>query len=74
MTTLVLIFKKIESEDKTKYETFYSHSKVEIIINESDNNHVFQSIYTASITKIQKYLGKGSDWITDAVIDHNISS
>ena len=32
--TLFLVFKKIESDDKTKYDTFYS--KAEIIINEND--------------------------------------
>ena len=34
VTTLVLAFKKIESEDKTKYYNFYSSSKAEIIIND----------------------------------------
>ena len=34
LTSIVLVFKKIKSEDKTKYETFYSHSKAEIIIND----------------------------------------
>ena len=29
MTTLVLVFKKIESENKTKYDSFYSSSKAE---------------------------------------------
>ena len=41
---LVLVFKKIESEDKAKYDTFYSSSKPEIIINESDIDDVFESI------------------------------
>ena len=58
MTTLVLVFKKIESEDKTKYDNFYSSSKAEIIINESDIAEVFQSIYTTIITTIQKSLEK----------------
>ena len=31
VTTLALVFKKIESEDKTKYDTFYSNSKAEIL-------------------------------------------
>ena len=31
MTTLVLVLKNIESEDKTKYDTFYSHLKAETI-------------------------------------------
>ena len=57
MTTLVLVFKKIESEDKTKYYTFYSNSKAEIIINENDID-VFESIYTTIISTIQKSLGK----------------
>ena len=34
---------------------------------------MFTSIYTAVITNIQKYSGKGSGWIIDSVIDHNIS-
>ena len=55
---LVLVFKKIKSEDKTKYGDFYSSSKAEIIINESDIDDVFQSIYTTIITNIQKSLGK----------------
>ena len=36
VATLVLVFKKIKSEDKTKYDNFYSSSKAEIMINESD--------------------------------------
>ena len=43
VTTLVLVFKKVESEDKTKCDTFYSNSEAEIIINEI-NIDVFQSI------------------------------
>ena len=42
MTTIVLEVKKIESEDKAKYDNFYSSSKAEIIINESDIAEVFQ--------------------------------
>ena len=45
VTTLVLVFKKIESKDKTKYDNFYTSSKVEIIINEGDIDDGFQSIY-----------------------------
>ena len=73
MTTLVLVFKKIESEDKTKHDTFYSNSKAEIIINETDIDDVFESIYTTDISDIQKSLGKGSGWIIDSVIYHNTS-
>ena len=61
VTTLILVFKKIESEDKTKLDYFYSSSKTGIIIiNESDIDDEFQSIYTTIITNIQKTLGKGS--------------
>ena len=65
METIVLVFEKIEIEDKTNYETFYVSSKAEIIINERDidgtkYNHVFESIYTTIILNIQKSLRKGS--------------
>ena len=74
VTILVLVLKKTESEDKTKYETFYSHSKSETIISESDIfNDVSESIYTTVISNIQKSLGKGSGWIIDSVIEHSIS-
>ena len=73
VTTLALVFKKIESKNKTKYNTFYSSSEAEVIINKSDIDDVFQSIYTTIISNIQKYLGKGSGWIIGSVIDHTIS-
>ena len=41
VTTLILVFKKIESEDNTKYGNFCSSSKAEIIINECDTDDVF---------------------------------
>ena len=34
VTTLFLVLKKIKSDDKTKYDMFYSHSKAETFINE----------------------------------------
>ena len=34
---------------------------------------MFKSIYNTIITNIQKSLGKGSGWIIDSVIDHDIS-
>ena len=40
--TLVLVFKKIESEEKTKCDNFHSSSKAEIIINESDVDDMFE--------------------------------
>ena len=73
MTTLVLVLKKIKIEDKTKYDIFNSHSKSEIIMNESDIDNVFQSIYTTIIPNMQESLGKGASWTTDLVIEHNIS-
>ena len=73
VTTLVLVFKKIKSEDKTKHDNFYSSSKAEIIINESDIDDVFKSTHTAVKINIQKSLGKNSGWIIDSVIDHTIS-
>ena len=71
LKVLVLVLKKIESDDKTKYNTFYSHTR-------SRNNyqwkwHVFESVYTAIKSNIRKSLGKGSGWITDSVIEHNIN-
>ena len=55
LTTLVLVFKKIEREDKTLYnDTFYSKSKAEKIINDSDIESIFESIYTTLISNIRK--------------------
>ena len=71
--TLVLVFQKIENQDKTNYDNFYSSSKAEIVINESDIDDMFKSIYTTIITSIQKSLGKGSGWIIDPVIDHTLN-
>ena len=72
-TTLVSVFKNIESDDKIKYARFYSHLKTETIINESDIDNVFKSIYTTIILNIQKSLGKDSGWIIDSVIEYNIN-
>ena len=41
-TTLALVFKKIESKEKTKYDNFYSSSKAEKIINKSDIENAFK--------------------------------
>ena len=73
VTTLFLEFENIESDDKTKYDTYYSQSKAETIINESDIDYIFESIYTTILSNIQKSLRKGSDWIIDSVIEHNIN-
>ena len=71
MTTLLLVFKKLESKDKTKYDNFHSSSKSETITNKGDIANVFQSIYTAIIENIQKSSLKDLGWIIDSVIDHN---
>ena len=81
---LILVFKKIESDDKAKYDTFDSQLKAEAIINESNNNDLFEpictnnddlveSIYTTLISNIQKSLTKGPGWINHSVIQHNIN-
>ena len=60
MTALVLEIKKIESDDKAKYNTFCSNSKAETIINESDIDDVFESIYGMSNLKnLQEKLKAG---------------
>ena len=46
------MIKKIESGDKAKYDTFYSKSKAEIVINDSDIDDVFELIYTTLISNI----------------------
>ena len=53
VSTIVLVYKKREKEDKTKYDNFYSNSKAEIIFKESNIDNVFQSIYTKIIINIQ---------------------
>ena len=65
VTTIVLVSKKSENGDKTKYDTFNSHSKAETIINKSDIDDVFKSIYITIIPNIQKSLGKGLGYIID---------
>ena len=67
------MFKKVESDYKIKYEFFCSNSKAKIMVNESNINNVFESIYTTIISNIQKSLLKDSGWIIDSVIDHSMS-
>ena len=73
METLFLVLKKTKRQYKTKYCDFYSSSKAKIIINESNINDVFQSIYAIIITSKQKIFVKGLGWSIDSVIDHTIS-
>lgn len=63
----------MESDNVTKYITFYSNSKTETIINEKDIEDVFKSIYATIIWNIRIYFRKDSGWIIDLVIDHNIN-
>ena len=58
VTTLISVFRKTEGNYRSKYSTFYSRSKTEIIINERDIDDVFESVYTTIILNIQKSLGK----------------
>ena len=46
--TLVLVFKKIESEGKTMFHNIYSSPKAEVIINES----VIDDVYNQSILQL----------------------
>ena len=71
MPTLVLVLKKIEGDDKTKYDSFYSRSKAGTITNESDIDDVFESIYNIITSNIQKSLRKGAGWIIDSVIERD---
>ena len=59
VTTLVLVFKKIQNDDKTLYSTSYLNSKAETIINESDIDDVFELIYSTITPNIQKSRGRG---------------
>ena len=70
---LCLVFKHIDSKNKTKYDNFYSSSNAEIIIIESYIDDVFKSIDTTIITNIQKSLEKGSGWVINSVINHTVS-
>ena len=52
MAASALVLRKIECEDKTKYETLYLHSRAETIINENEiDDNAFKSIYTTVISK-----------------------
>ena len=50
---LVLVFKKIESKYKIKFDNFYSSSKAEIIIKETDIKNAFKSIYSIIISNLK---------------------
>ena len=62
MTKLVLEFEKLECDDESKYNIFYSNLKVGAIVNETDIDDVLESIYVTIISTIQKSFVKGSGW------------
>ena len=43
MTSLVIEFKKMKSNDATRYSTFYSNLQIETVIYESNIDDVFKS-------------------------------
>ena len=57
VTTLVLEFRETERDDRTKFGTFPSSSKTEMIIIQSGIDDVFESIYS-TIIKITRIFGK----------------
>ena len=59
----------IKGDDKTKYSISYSNSNAETIIYQSDIDDVFESMYSAIISSIQKSLGKDSGWNSDSDFD-----
>ena len=67
-------FEQIEwKKQNAKYDTFYSHWKAETIINESDLDDIFKSIYTTIRSNIPKSLRKGLGWIINSAIEQNIN-
>ena len=49
------------------------NSRAETIISKSDNDDVFESVYSTIISNIQKNQRKDSSWIIDSVIDYSIN-
>ena len=49
------------------------NSRAETVISKSDNDDVFESVYSTIISNIQKNQGKDSSWIIDSVIDYSIN-
>ena len=57
-----------------KFVTLYFLAlKAQTIINDSDIDDVFESIYNTIMSSTRKTLGKGSIWIIDSVVDHTIN-
>ena len=74
LTTLVLVFNKIESKDQIKFDNSYLSLKAEITMKASGIDNLFEPIYSTMISHKQKSLGEGSAWTIDFVIDCTIST
>ena len=73
MIALIVNFLKIESDDATRYTTFYSNSKVETITNESKIDDLFESVYNVILSNTRKCLGKTLAWIIDSAVSYSIN-
>ena len=60
-------------EEFKKSGTFYLNSKVGTVINKSDIDNAFESIYNTILLNKHKSLGKGSGWMIDSGIYHTIN-
>ena len=58
VATLVLVLKKMDSENWTKYDKFYSHSNAEAIINESDIDDIWINLYYSYIKHTKNFRKK----------------
>ena len=59
VTALILQFRK-KNDNKTIYNAFYSNSKAETVVTESDIDDVFKSVYTTILLNTHKSLAKVS--------------
>ena len=66
VATLVLEFKKIQSNDKMQYSPFCSSSKAGTIVNESGIDNVFESIYSTIISNTKNLHVKTRFMLSDS--------
>ena len=72
---MVLKFKKTTiNKDETKYSTCYLNSKTETINHDTNIDSIFESIYSAIMTKMQKCQGEGSGWTIDSVENKKLTN
>ena len=64
MTTLIVQFKKIESDDEIKYSTFYLNSMIEYFFNESDTDDKFKAIYIIDSAKVSCNVFESDYWFS----------